>query len=380
MLELSLWLDRQDQKVKRVRKVALQARFDGELVFDLLVILAFACRLVMANCSRVLGSSDFDGRCLEPSETACSAIAEPGVKFNDTACNDPCELYDLGRSLYQVWAVLIALMTIRIIFGYLSFMNTFQPLGVLIITISSMMQDIILFLQLFVVVNLAFMVSGSAIQIAGLFDADCEFATCNGETTDPFAAEGEFWSPLWLTFGFFEPSAYTWVSGPVAYVYLFISCIVMVNLLVAMFAATFQRIGNDSEVEYVFIECQREHRRLHPPSSPHISHCLHCLHLPHHQQPPPHSALPPMPPPPRPSTPLLTLLKGCLSTATWFGACRPSSTCRSFSTISFTASTSDGEGPGVRGRAFRKAPWPQWRGGLLPEALLEALLKALFHF
>merc|ERR1740139_171592 len=36
VLELSLWLDRQDQKVKRVRKVALQARFDGELVFDLL--------------------------------------------------------------------------------------------------------------------------------------------------------------------------------------------------------------------------------------------------------------------------------------------------------------------------------------------------------
>lgn len=242
VLELSLWIDRQDQKVKRARKVALQSKVNYvDLVFDLLVILTLVCRIFMRTSSNQLMESPC-------SESACSAFVNP-------TCDDPCELYDLGRKLYQAYQVLIAFMTIRIIFTYLDFMNIYQPLGVLIITISGMMQDVSLFLQLFVVVNLAFMVSGSALQIAGLFEAPGD--PNEDPDPNPFGAEGEFWSPLWLTFGYFEPSSYSAVSAPVAYVYLFISCIVMVNLLVAMFADTFQRVQGSSEVEYVFIECER---------------------------------------------------------------------------------------------------------------------------
>jgi len=93
------------------------------------------------------------------------------------------------------------------------------------------------------------MVAVAALQMAGEYQ--------EGASSDPFAATGAFWAPLWLTFGVVTVTDYSFISAPVMWTYSFICTIGMVNLLVAMFADTFAMVKQDSEIEFQYDEAQR---------------------------------------------------------------------------------------------------------------------------
>ena len=173
-------------------------------------------------------------------------------------CDEACKLYDDSRHFYQAYQVIIALKCMHIFAQWFEFINNHEPLGVLIIMIKEMVKDVVLFLYLFAVVTGAFMVAGAALQSAALYAHDVNgTSSMEGRAGGAFSAEGNFWSPMWMMFGFFEPSYYSWVSAPLGWIYSFICCIGMVNLLVAMFADTFTRVKGSSEVEFRYVECER---------------------------------------------------------------------------------------------------------------------------
>jgi len=127
-----------------------------------------------------------------------------------------------------------------------------KPLGVLIITIRDMGTDVWIFTQLLIVVTASFMFACSALQTAGMYASPDE-----EDPWSPFSTNGNFWAPLWLMFGHIPLNSYNGVSAVVGWVYSFVQCIGMVNLLVAMFADTYNRVQATSAVEYNFLKCHR---------------------------------------------------------------------------------------------------------------------------
>lgn len=236
--EFGLWLDKRHQSYMSTLHVATRHHTRGlayffNLLFDLLLLVALGIRVAM----EVIAANELgNGACCE----------QP--------CDETCDAYEHGRELYQVFQVLIAFKAIDVGFKWFTFINCHQRLGVLIVMISEMVGDINLFLVLFSVVCGATMVGGSAVQTAGLYEM-------KGPTDEPwnaFAASGNFWSPLWLTFGQAPPlSNYTWVSAIIALIYCFFTTVVMVNLLVAMFADTYMRVKESSYIEFAYLECKR---------------------------------------------------------------------------------------------------------------------------
>ena len=182
-------------------------------------------------------------------------------------CDNFCDLYDDGRQVYDAYSILIGFKAIQVFVGVLNLMAINEKLGVLLIMITESMtpwgtnlrlnsrvdarpcrhsathafaprtvfSDMFLWLQLYGVVTAAFMIAGAALQISGNYNPVA--AEPNGDLNAVFEAHGNFWAPVWLTYGFFDPinyemGDYGFISALVAWCYLFISCIVLVNLLV----------------------------------------------------------------------------------------------------------------------------------------------------
>jgi len=240
MLELGIWLDRRHQHYMMSGNIALKgsSALGPELLSDLAFVVALSARIAMETLANQLKR---EGECCWP-----------------TPCDDECKPYNDMAQLYQVYQVIIGFKCMQICGQWFSFINHHEPLGILIIMIQEMVKDVKLFFYLFSVVTGAFMVAGAALQSADLYaQMEGNFSQMEGKSGGAFSAEGNFWSPFWLMFGFFEPSLYTWVSAPLAWIYSFICCIGMVNLLVAMFADTFRRVSAQAEVEFCYLECER---------------------------------------------------------------------------------------------------------------------------
>ena len=72
------------------------------------------------------------------------------------------------------------------------------------------------------------------------------------EVDEGDAADAGLWLPLWALFGEFAPAQYSALASIVIWCYCLIGCVVLVNLLVAMFADTYARIKSEAEMEYGF--------------------------------------------------------------------------------------------------------------------------------
>tara|TARA_B110001452_G_scaffold21628_1_gene17351 strand:+ start:612 stop:4946 length:4335 start_codon:yes stop_codon:yes gene_type:complete len=228
LMELGLWLDQRYQFVARTQLKLPSVRGAGRFAWasDVLIIISVALRYSMEQVS--------------------SRISEPGF--------DGSEDDELSRTLeiYKAYKIIISLKTILIFLQTLPYLAVYRPLGVLVIVVTEMLGDVVNFSILFATITMAFMLGFMGLQSAGSFSGHVEV-----EKYHAFGVGGAFWSPLWSVFGEFDPDQYDGVASVVLWIYLFLSAIILVNLLVAQFSDTFQKVQKFAEQEYIFLSFDR---------------------------------------------------------------------------------------------------------------------------
>ena len=235
LCELGLWLDKRHQQVLRSRSTGAAGGGKGvAYTSDALFVVAVGVRIAM---ERPYAANDFD---------------------------EAKKLYDL----YQVVVSLKAMLVISL--DWMPYLSEYQPLGVLYIIVCAMVQDVITWILLFAVFTSAFMVMLIGLQNAGMFtnyieeysDIDSINVSALSEEEikwhfDYYVARGGFWAPMWALFGSFDPERYNWLVSAMLWLYMLLSSVGLVNLLVAMFADTYNKISEEAENEYVFLRCTR---------------------------------------------------------------------------------------------------------------------------
>jgi hypothetical protein len=48
--------------------------------------------------------------------------------------------------------------------------------------------------------------------------------------------------PLWSVYGVFDPHRFDWLTASAMWIYMLVGSVALVNLLVAMFSATFSKV------------------------------------------------------------------------------------------------------------------------------------------
>jgi len=235
LCELGLWLDKRHQQVLRSRSTGAAAGVNYvAYLSDALFVVAVGVRIAM---ERPYASNDFDE----------------------------------AKSLYDLYQVLVSLKAMLVIsLDWMPYLSEYQPLGVLYIIVCAMVQDVITWILLFAVFTSAFMVMLVGLQNAGRYTNYIEdYADINGINVsaltkdeikwhfDYNVARGGSWAPLWALFGAFDPERYDWLVSTLLWSYMLLSSVGLVNLLVAMFADTYNKISEEAENEYVFLRCTR---------------------------------------------------------------------------------------------------------------------------
>ena len=235
LCELGLWLDKRHQQVLRSRSTGAAAGGKGvAYLSDALFVVAVGVRIAM---ERPYAANDFDE----------------------------------AKYLYDIYQVLVSLKAMLVIsLDWMPYLSEYQPLGVLYIIVCAMVQDVITWILLFAVFTSAFMVMLIGLQNAGMFtnyieeysDIDSINVSALSEEEikwhfDYYVARGGFWAPMWALFGSFDPERYNWLVSAMLWLYMLLSSVGLVNLLVAMFADTYNKISEEAENEYVFLRCTR---------------------------------------------------------------------------------------------------------------------------
>ena len=180
---------------------------------------------------------------------------------------------DGAKFLYDWYQVLVSLKAMLVIsLDWMPFLSEYQPLGVLYIIVCAMVQDVVTWVLLFAVFTSAFMVSFIGLQNARRYSNAIDFegftdvssinvsALSKDEIASIFNWQdslGGLWAPLWALFTNFDPARYDWMVSVMMWCYLLLSSVALVNLLVAMFADTYNKISEEAENEYVFLRCKR---------------------------------------------------------------------------------------------------------------------------
>jgi len=234
MYEVGVWLDLRHQQIMRTRAhvETTSGLAKVRLFSDVLILMALGIRLVMER---------------EYYKEA------PDLEF--------------ATDLYRAYQVLISLKVFFLFSGWMPFISEYRPLGVLIITVTEMVDDVVKWMMLFMIMTGAFMISLAGLQSAGMYlndgESDIDYPDGNYTIEDleflfsRFSPYGSVWSPLWALFGDFDPGRYNWLAATLMWVYCLIGSVVLVNLLVAQFADTFSRIKAESEMEYVYLRVTR---------------------------------------------------------------------------------------------------------------------------
>ena len=85
------------------------------------------------------------------------------------------------------------------------------------------------------------------------------------------------WAPLWAVFGEVDPAQYDWLVSAVLWIYILMGSIVLVNLLIAMFTSTFERVqvshSAPARASSSLIAHRRRSRRTTALSQPTIPWC-----------------------------------------------------------------------------------------------------------
>ena len=237
LCELGLWLDKRHQQVLRSRSTWAATGGKGvAYLSDLLFVVAVGIRVAMEK------------------------------PYSEGNLDDARMMYDW----YQVLVSLKAMLVISL--DWMPFLSEYQPLGVLYIIVCAMVHDVITWVLLFSVFTSAFMVSFMGLQNARRYSNDIDFegftdvssinvsALSKDEITNIFNWQnslGGLWAPLWALFTNFDPARYDWMVSVMMWCYLLLSSVALVNLLVAMFADTYNKISEEAENEYIFLRCKR---------------------------------------------------------------------------------------------------------------------------
>ena len=243
IFEFGLFSDFKHQSLQRIRK-RLPAKIGvGRLAYlsDLFVVVSFSLRLYQELEMTKLKEADFGGNADDVIENA--------------------------RTIYQVYEIVISLKLMLMFFQVLPFLIIYRPLGVLTIMVQQMAQDIINWGLLFLVILGAYMMAFCGLQYAGGFNPelgenrDLRFFSAK---YDIYAKDGPFAAPAFAVFGDFSINQYSGVGAIFLWSYLFISSVIMVNLLIAMFSDTFNRVKDSANEEYVhmFFDRVQEHRHV----------------------------------------------------------------------------------------------------------------------
>ena len=118
--------------------------------------------------------------------------------------------YDAGRKLYTSYQTIISLDAILVCVQSMRFVAVNSTFGVLILMLLQMVVDVGVFLVLFLIVTLGFTVTLVGLQLGGSLDfgEDSGSGEVSEMNFDINNAKSGLWSPLWATFGSFDPVEY----------------------------------------------------------------------------------------------------------------------------------------------------------------------------
>lgn len=165
------------------------------------------------------------------------------------------------KNIYTAYQITISVKVALIFFQTLLYLIIYRPLGVLVVTLTDMTEDVAQFGILLVVTICSFMSAFCGLQKAGSFHSEKDGVLGldgYGGAFGPIAA------PWWALFGNFDPMQYDTVASVFMWLYLFTSSIILVNLLIAMFAETFNRVNLSAEQEFqhMFFDKVQEHQHV----------------------------------------------------------------------------------------------------------------------
>jgi len=167
--------------------------------------------------------------------------------------------YESGwpQALYQTYQVVSSLNAIVISLELLPFITRLhREFGVLVIMAEQMLYDVLLFLEFFVVMAIAFTIAFFGMGRAGMHDYSEDVWTYNGALT----------ITLFGMYGWVDPVRHDGrisVSAAVLFFYLLLVHVALINLLIAMFADTYGRVKRHAEIEYSVKTYQSTHIYMH---------------------------------------------------------------------------------------------------------------------
>jgi len=157
-------------------------------------------------------------------------------------------------STFQLYQVLVCFISATVIIQILQyFVLVDKNLGALILTVLEMFLDSLTFFFLFLVVLVATSVCFLGLTRMGFFTVAPEF-------TDDFHPRGALVVPLWASFANVDLSESTdnsvgqWLTVIYLWLYTFVSSILLFNLLIAMFSATYERLMSNATTEVIWFK------------------------------------------------------------------------------------------------------------------------------
>lgn len=180
--------------------------------------------------------------------------------------------HDDAVMLYTFYQVMLSLNILVITVLVLPYMSEWKDFGVLTIIIQEMVVDLATWSLLLVLVMLGFSLCLLGFDRVGWYQNPSMERGDNYSSADSirssFASSGAFWAPMWVLYGEVDPDAYLSMTesmtGWLVWLFCLVGSVVLVNLLVAMFADTFQKVREASEAEFYFQRYMRvfEYRHI----------------------------------------------------------------------------------------------------------------------
>jgi len=167
-------------------------------------------------------------------------------------------------NFYIIFQVTLSCAVVIISIRTIDFRAVSQDFGVLVIMVERMINDLILFIELFVLIILGFVLSFVGLSEwheEGDFFANRRALNGNQDNGPPMDGPwAVIQATFWATYGDFDLDMFADevpFGQPVLFIYVLVSTIILVNLLVAMFSDTYVKIKANSELEYRFHKCNR---------------------------------------------------------------------------------------------------------------------------
>uniref|UniRef100_A0A7S3AMF8 TRPM SLOG domain-containing protein n=1 Tax=Haptolina ericina TaxID=156174 RepID=A0A7S3AMF8_9EUKA len=169
--------------------------------------------------------------------------------------------YESGwpQRFYQGYQVGSSLNAIVISLELLPFITRLhREFGVLVIMVEQMIYDVLLFLEFFIVMCIAFTIAFFGVGRAGMHEFDGEVTSFDGALTPIM-----FGMYAWVDPSRVMAGKFPLVSAGLLFFYLLLVHVALINLLIAMFADTYGRVKRHAEIEYSVKTYQSTHIYMH---------------------------------------------------------------------------------------------------------------------